>query len=264
MLNNFFYMMIAVTYRNETSLPVDYHWEWMNNTSGAFSIEPSQGQIIPNSIQTFVIHFEPQKIMSYSSFAILYLDNLPVPRHDHHPLYYGLDLSKMSAILHQIEHVHDPLHMFVPMDISSTTPLTNTAMHCIRTHGYIQQFAIFAKPHVLFFGEHITIGVPCKQTVQLVNHSPAKAHYAWNKHGMCQFSPEKGVIQSGQTITITVTFLMHNRIGTWREQVTCMIDNSIAIHVPFHAATVEPEVHIDAPILDFGIIQQGKRVIVYT
>jgi hypothetical protein len=288
-----------ISYNNPTPLSIPFSWTFFDGTGQGpllvdpknklpFCISPAIGTIPANGSAKFKVSFLPEEVGTHATFLILYMENVPLPRGEDHPYYRykELDFERMSKLLQSDSIVTiDPLNFF-----TATTPLKEQQRHdeddilaigaipCshVRLFGKSIPINTRIQPPVLLFGNPLTIGVQVIRQVTIYNDGNCDAEFTWlqdNENSQffdISFNPERGTIVSGKSTKITIKFTPFF-IGDLNQQFICEIKHAKPISVTISAKvrlnltvfnilkTTGPVLHIDAPAIDFGVVETGKE-----
>lgn len=274
-----------VVFVNATPVPLEFHWEILyegdeiprriNGKKSVFSIEPERGTLPAFERCEFSVSFKPTEVRRYTAFFFLCIDNVPIPKDHNHPYYYTLELEKFKNALSDSNESTDPVHFFEPpiqrkgkplyiQDTQNNMQYGEIRTEYFRVSGIGKSFNINLIPPLIVFGSPLTIGNEVVRNFIMENSNPSEVYFSWeftneNEFYKIDIHPKESKIEANSSLTITITFTPYF-IGDFDEVFKCKILPSDSLSLNIKAKIRGPEVFIDTPAIDFGLVQVGKSI----
>uniref|UniRef100_A0A8D2LHT7 DLEC1 cilia and flagella associated protein n=1 Tax=Varanus komodoensis TaxID=61221 RepID=A0A8D2LHT7_VARKO len=210
--------------------------KYVLETEPAFSITPAMGTLSPHSDHSFTLTFFPKKLKEYHSVLQIVLQNIPELPCPSKPEQYEIAESKEEDVI------------ALEIDIK----------------GRAEPFQLILEPYAIIIpGEHY-IGVNVRRTFKMYNNSKSPVTFSWEKISECdivEVEPCTGKLAANECCKFEF-IITGGKPGHSCQDVHCQITHSaepVVLHV--EADFKGPELSIDVPSLDLGLIKLGQKVL---
>ncbi|KAM4705192.1 deleted in lung and esophageal cancer protein 1 [Rhinophrynus dorsalis] len=211
--------------------------EYSPDASTPFIMSPVQGILLPHQDHSFTVKYTPTEMIEYHSVAQMVLRDVPKP----------------------------PSAGKKPGSLAKLAPTVNDVIIMdLELKGATEPFQILLEPYAIIFPGESFIGTTMRKQFKMWNNSKSAIAYHWENITDChiiQIEPRSGTIEPQKYYEFEL-FFTGEQCGFTSQTVTCHIEHSlepVVLHV--EAMFKGPEVSIDVPSLDLGLIKLGDRAL---
>ncbi|KAG8443530.1 hypothetical protein GDO86_012075 [Hymenochirus boettgeri] len=207
------------------------------STTAPFTLTPADGFLQPHEDFTFTVTYTPTELNEHHHVAQMVLREIPEP----------------------------PSASNKPRRLSEFTPMAhNVIVMDLDLKGTAEPFKILLEPYAIIFPGECFIGTTMRKQFKMWNNSKSEAAYRWENlitPHIIQIEPHTGTIEPGNFREFEIWFT-REEVGFTSHKVTCHIEHSsepVTLHV--EATFKGPDVSIDIPSLDLGLIKLGNKAV---
>ncbi|XP_060755864.1 deleted in lung and esophageal cancer protein 1 [Neoarius graeffei] len=204
-------------------------------TGNAFSIIPANGLLAPAQEHVFLLTYCPEELRDYHSVCHLVIMNVPNPQSSH-------DNSHTSQ---QSDSIGDVVSME------------------LEVKGSTEPYRILLEPYALFIpGEHY-IHTTIRKGFKMWNYSKSAICFQWECISDChsiEVEPSLGEIETNECFEMDLV-LTGGRPGCLTTTLQCHVQHhSNPVVLPIEVTFKGPELSINVPSVDLGLLQLGQEV----
>ncbi|XP_053343905.1 deleted in lung and esophageal cancer protein 1 [Clarias gariepinus] len=201
-------------------------------TDNAFSINPQTGLFAPAQESVFILTFCPEELRDYHSVCHLVIMNVPNLQNSH------------ASQQHQ-----DPVGDVIVMEFE--------------VKGCTEPYRILLEPYALLIPGESYIHTTIRKGFKMWNQSKSSIRFQWeriNDLHCIEVEPLSGQIETNECLDMDLV-LTGGRPGCLTTKLHCHIQHhSDPIVLPIEATFKGPDVSVNLPSVDLGIVQLGKEV----
>ncbi|XP_078681945.1 deleted in lung and esophageal cancer protein 1-like isoform X2 [Branchiostoma floridae x Branchiostoma belcheri] len=274
--------------RNTTDVELPFHWQIVKPTleppdagegekvseniecypdvGTAFSVIPEGGVLQPSNTEEFLVTFAPtQEETSYNSVLHMILHHIPEVPHpeddtprDRPPTPEGkVDMHRQKS--------SDSL---ASQSSSKTSEdglrLRDVIALEVELKGTCRTFNVLLDPYAIIVPGQLLMSTVVKKHFRMINTSQWMLSFSWESLSdphILEVEPPAGHIEAGDVMEMQLS-ITGGRPGVLEHRLLCHIQNrSEPISLYIRANIKGPEVIIETPSLDFGLVQPGDVVV---
>ncbi|NWU92194.1 DLEC1 protein, partial [Upupa epops] len=207
------------------------------DTESAFSLNPEQGVLLPQSNHEFILTYTPQELKSYYSVIRMVLRDIP---------------ESPCSVKEEL-----------PQNIPECKTKDAIGLE-IEVKGSTEPFQVLLEPYAIIIPGESFVAVNVKKSFKMWNYSKSVIKYTWEKIvtcGILEVEPHTGLIGANDCCEFELS-ITGSKPGCISHNLQCKIEHSaepVVLHV--EAAFKGPLLRIDVPSLHFGLIKKGERAL---
>ncbi|XP_074658571.1 deleted in lung and esophageal cancer protein 1-like isoform X2 [Tubulanus polymorphus] len=204
----------------------------------SFMVEPAEGVLAAGMEAEFLVVFAPPEVRDFHSVLHLVLHEIPMIH---------------EASTDENNKLAGPLQ----------TSIQDATVLEVEVVGKCVPLSVTINPSAVIFPGKLTIGSTARRIFQFNNHSMSPILFQWdftNGTNLAFVEPPIGELD-GMTSCFLEVIVSGTEPGKISETLTCFVENlEEPIYLKIEAEMKGPEVVIDVPDLNFGLVRLGETV----
>ncbi|CAG5134224.1 unnamed protein product, partial [Candidula unifasciata] len=227
--------------------------ERVPDLQSAFSVYPSNGVLLPTQTAEFRLTFAPSAEGDFHSVAHMLIQNTP-------PQKYGISMAgSRKTTLYDIEGLGDEDSILEQG--GSVLPFRDIMALGLEMKGKCVPLNVVLHPYALIIQAPILRGSTIKKLFTMANHSYSTITFKWQSYTesyIIEVEPPFGDLEPGMAMDFEMN-VTGVEPGVISHTVLCHILNMMQpLHFLVEAEFTGPELKIEEPSINFGLIRVGQ------
>ncbi|KAL5006767.1 hypothetical protein ScPMuIL_015573 [Solemya velum] len=279
-LNPYTYTDKAMVVENLTNVPLPFQWiiykpvigglspdvvdvqqDRVSDVDSVFSVHPPSGLLSPAQKMEFKVTFAPPLVDEFHSTLHMLLQQVP-PKEVTQSATSMKSVSKQRIKEEGRPHDDDDSvsEIFLPNDVTQSREVTALELE---VKGESVPLNVVLHPYAVFVPGQYLVGTTLKNLVTMANHSRSTITFQWQAYSeqhILEVEPPYGELDPGMAMDMELS-ITGVEPGKLSHTLYCYVMNMTEpLHLHVECDFKGPEVKVEEPDVNFGLIRLGKTV----
>ncbi|XP_052802383.1 deleted in lung and esophageal cancer protein 1-like isoform X2 [Mya arenaria] len=237
------------------------HYDRVPDVDSVFSVHPPTGVLPPNERMDFKITYAPPVVDKFHSVLHMLLNMVPSSM-DQGASTKGINaLTSGEGNEDNKDNEEDISEIIMPQ--GDMPPFTDVTALEIEVKGESSPLSVVLHPYSIHVPGKNLVGVTVKKMVTMANHSHSTVTFQWEPYTdsyILEVEPPFGELDPGMAMDMELS-ITGPQPGQIDHTLYCHVMNlEEPLHLQVQAEFKGPEIAVDEPDLNFGLVQLGTMV----